>query len=89
MRTPHPKVKIPRNDVHELENAITREYSVIKRYPGSVSWDENKAVTQATDNMNELLDNYPLGFKRNEVPLEEAHHVALGGIIIQGFAKAA
>lgn len=89
MRKPHPKVKIPKNDRHELENAITREYSVLKRYPGSVSWDEGKAVEQATDNMDALLDHYPLGVKRNEIPVSEAHHLALGGVIVQGFAEVA
>lgn len=49
---------------------------ILKRYSGSVSWDEMKARTQAEREMNAALDIYPAGLPRNEITLEEAQRIA-------------
>ena len=55
---------------HNQNNEMRRHWAVMKQYPGSTSWDEQKARNQAEIALNACLDIYPNG-RRPDLSNEE------------------
>lgn len=80
---PDPDVAIPQGDVTDLRNAIIREWFDHRRLMMVGSGDTYTEAQQCVANWDSLLDHYPMGLKRNEVSVDQAHDIArfAGGVI--------
>lgn len=73
-----PDVAIPQDSPPSMDNLLIRENSAIGELLLKGSADTLAEAGQCRANLDDLVDNYPLGRPRNDITLEQAHRIAQG-----------
>lgn len=71
-----PDVAIPQDDPPSMDRLLIREATELGGLLLYGCAESLKDAKQCRVNIDDLLDNYPLGKPRNEITLEQAHRIA-------------